>query len=43
MDHSREEKMFQMKKINARSKVLLDESRSFQIHESLIFHVEIWV
>lgn len=43
MDHSRVEKMFQMRKINARSKVLLDESRSFHIHESLIFHIEIWV
>lgn len=42
MDHSREEKMFQMRKINAGSKVLSDESRSFQIHEGLIFHIEIW-
>lgn len=42
MDHSREEKMFQTRKINARSKVLLDQSKSFQIQESLIFHMETW-
>lgn len=34
MDHSREEKVFQMRKINAKSKVLLDESESSQIQQS---------